>query len=673
MGRRKAPKLSTRYESQAGKAYTTTPLDRNEPSVADGARGEVGDGGAGATDGVHSRAVFLTTRPDPTFAMAHLPARPRSNATGVVLCPAFAGEDLFIYRTRRAWAEALAQAGHPALRFDLPGFGDSGGSSLAPGRLAAWKAAVSGASLWLREETGCRRIAALGIGFGGMLAWLAAAEGAPIDDLMLWGVPILGRRMLREVRAAAVLEITRDPELEAAARSVGAPSEEDVLLDASGQLTSKETSEALAEIDLTSIELPAPQRRRVLLFERGGPKPDQQIREYFDSRGAEVTVADGSGYGAMMRYVEFAAVPHTAIERSISWLEGSDSRSEPAVTTAAKPTTQTAVVNAGESVILHADGGLVRERMLTTSVDSIALRGIVTEPVDAPPSGVCAVFFSGGSDRRIGPNRLWVEAARRWAARGVTSVRVDAEGIGDSDGDANDLAPRHYDPRHLPKTVALLDELEGAGLPPRFVLVGFCSGGYRSFQVARSDRRVVGVFAIAFPFFFWSRWTVKVRHSWIRLWERRPTDPPLKATAFWTLRSAWRVCELARRTYIHHFRRRPDKIDRSLHVLRERGVELLLLYRSNSLEYDDLRRDDYMAPIEAMANVRVMRIPGPDVRFRPLAPQRLVSDELDAAIGRVLGGDANTVAAERGPTVEVSRGTGLPESTVPSGLASLPE
>jgi pimeloyl-ACP methyl ester carboxylesterase len=359
------------------------------------------DGGLAAAAQGDVRAVFLTTRPDSVFAMVHMPATRRGEGTGVIVCPAFAGEDLCNYRVRRAWAEALAQAGHPALRLDLPGMGDSAGSPRAPDRVDAWKAALSDAARWLRDEADCARIAALGIGFGGMLAWLAAADGAPIDDLILWGVPTSGRRLLREVRAAGLFEIERDLELEAVAP--GGATLPDGVLDVAGQVSTTATIDALSQVDLMTLELPEPTSRRVLIFERDGVVGDVEACGYFRERGADVTTADGNSYGAMMRYVEIAAVPTAAIARSVSWLADSD--------TFGRRSAQSPPTSAGEppqalgAIELNHDGIVIRETMLTIEVDAVTLRGVVTEPLDPLDAGICVVFFAGGSDRRIGQRR----------------------------------------------------------------------------------------------------------------------------------------------------------------------------------------------------------------------------------------------------------------------------
>src|ERR1019366_886545 len=150
------------------------------------------------------RSLYLTLDPAPVFAVLHEPPAGTSRtSTGVVLCPPFGWDELCTHRSLRAWADALAAAGHAALRIDLPGTGDSGGAPSDPGRLAAWTEAVAAAADWLRASQECERIAAIGLGLGGMLALRALAGGAPIDDLLLWSVPARGSLLLREMRAFA--------------------------------------------------------------------------------------------------------------------------------------------------------------------------------------------------------------------------------------------------------------------------------------------------------------------------------------------------------------------------------------------------------------------------------------------------------------------------------------
>ena len=126
---------------------------------------------------------------------------------------------------------------------------------------------------------------------------------------------------------------------------------------------------------------------------------------------------------------------------------------------------------------------------------------------------------------------MWVDAARSWAALGVTSVRVDAPGIGDSDGDErawDALSSPLDDPSLVTRLKELLDALEARDLPGRFLVVGHCAGAYRSIRTTLVDARIVGISRSASAFFNWTWWTVNIRDSWLAVRRQRPEDSKLK-------------------------------------------------------------------------------------------------------------------------------------------------
>lgn len=51
------------------------------------------------------------------------------------------------------------------------------------------------------------------------------------------------------------------------------------------------------------------------------------------------------------------------------------------------------------------------------------------------PGGRAALIVSGGVQTRAGPHRLFTQLAEALAARGVTALRFDRRGVGDSDGE----------------------------------------------------------------------------------------------------------------------------------------------------------------------------------------------------------------------------------------------
>jgi hypothetical protein len=126
------------------------------------------------------------------------------------------------------------------------------------------------------------------------------------------------------------------------------------------------------------------------------------------------------------------------------------------------------------------------------------LYAIVTEPVDVPLADFTVILFNAGGHRRIGPNRMWTDAARRWATLGVPAIRVDLEGLGDAEGDPVRYRDVNlfYESALVLQAKAVLELAVSIGLPGRFLTGGICSGGFWAFQVALDDPRIVDVVAI---------------------------------------------------------------------------------------------------------------------------------------------------------------------------------
>src|SRR5262245_62013798 len=122
------------------------------------------------------------------------------------------------------------------------------------------------------------------------------------------------------------------------------------------------------------------------------------------------------------------------------------------------------------------------------------LVGIVTEPSPGSrPNGLGAIFVNAGVVHRVGPNRLYVNAARELAGRGIYYARFDLPGIGDSPA-RRDATP--FDQAAVEETRAAMSRLADTYGVNRFVLAGLCSGAVVSFATAVADDRVAGAVLI---------------------------------------------------------------------------------------------------------------------------------------------------------------------------------
>lgn len=478
-----------------------------------------------------ARPFYLQGSGTPVFAFLHPPAgTPRG--TAVLLSPPFGWEDMCSYRVRREWAEHLARAGHSALRIDLPGSGDSAGAPSDPGRLDAWTDAVDAAARWLRRDAGAAQVAVIGIGLGGMVSCRAALSGAPIDELVLWSAPACGRTLLRELRAFSAFEVASALDAGESAPTSD-PADEGTLV-ADGYLLSAETVAELEQLDLAELEASSPMTRRALLLGRDGLKVDKALPALLERLGAAVTVLDGPGYGAMTVEAQDARPPTEVFELVSSWLEEGESphgapeqqhrapeqqHGELVAASAAGEREAPASMPAGEpadhdEMTLDCAGASLRERPMFLDGPSGRLFGVLTEPLGARRE-LTALLLNAGPQRRTGPNRMWVEIARRWAAHGVPTLRLDMAGIGDADGDATALGQvtAFYKTEYVEQARAALQELAERGLPPRFVMLGLCSGAYWSAQAAVVDQRVSAVMMLNPRTLVFDEWLHSLRRA----------------------------------------------------------------------------------------------------------------------------------------------------------------
>jgi alpha-beta hydrolase superfamily lysophospholipase len=457
--------------------------------------------------------LYLEAGALPTFAIFHPGAGPRRQRA-VLLCPPFGWEDMCSYRSRRDWADELALSGFPTLRFDLPGSGDSAGGPSDPKRLDSWTQAVAGAARWLLQNSDASQIVAIGIGLGGMVAYLAAIDGAPIDELVLWHVPARGRTLVRELRAFSALEVAYIPDPKQTT-SAPAPLDDGALV-ANGYLLCAETVAELERLDLSESASSWPGPRRALLLGRDGLKPDKRLLEALERSHAAVTVADGPGYGAMMIEPQDARPPTAVFELVGSWLLAGEAEDGPGAASAPAEDARSAAdpIVARKELVLVCAGVELRETPVSIEGPGGPLFGVLSEPL-GERTELCAVLMNAGPQRRTGPNRMWVEIARRWAARGVTTLRFDLAGIGDSDGDAAALVhvASLYAPTYVGQARAALDTLSARGLPERFIALGLCSGAYWSMHTALEDERIGTVVMLNPRSVVWDEWVYALRRA----------------------------------------------------------------------------------------------------------------------------------------------------------------
>jgi pimeloyl-ACP methyl ester carboxylesterase len=437
-------------------------------------------------DGEVPRAepIYFGSTERPRFGWLHrVPPGVRMRAEGMIVCNPFGSEVLSAHRSLRHFAEAAAALGVATLRFDYDGTGDSAGTDRDPRRLAAWLRSVHDAIDELRRLTGVERVHLLGLRLGAALAALAAVDREDVAGLVAIVPTVSGVQWLREVDA-----------LQIAMRSGVAPRGVEVeagVHESVGFVITPETRASLSGIDL--LALPKKPAAELLLISRADLAPNQRLADRMGALGSNVDHRVLAGYTEMMLDAHETIVPAEMIRAVCGWLDARASRLGPDQLTTVPASLAGKPVSVAPGV----------EETATFLDQSRRLFGIVSAPASGVRPTRAVVILNSGSNHRIGPGRLYVQCARRWAARGYLVMRVDLSGIGDSapwPGEAENLPYPRWAMRDVEDSVAYLRDRWGV---TSCCAIGLCSGGYHGLRAAVSGVALNRVVLVNPLVYFW--------------------------------------------------------------------------------------------------------------------------------------------------------------------------
>jgi hypothetical protein len=253
-----------------------------------------------------------------------------------------------------------------------------------------------------------------------------------------------------------------------------------------------------------------------------------------------------------------------------------------------------------------------------------------------------AILLNAGAIRRVGPNRMWVELARRWAAKGVPSLRLDLEGLGDSDGDDSRFADvgELYIPQLVDQVQTAIDVVEAQGIAQRFVLTGLCSGAYWSFHGALRDERVAAAFMVNPRTLFWDASQETLRY--LRRGLFQPASWRMVVRGDVQRSRVGNVIREAPRSLLRRAVARVqamgdgDQVDLVFDLLRDGGKQLLFVFSENEPLHEELERQGRLPRNERWPNIKLELIPGRDHTLRPHYSQERAHEALDRALDREL-------------------------------------
>lgn len=196
--------------------------------------------------------------------------------------------------------------------------------------------------------------------------------------------------------------------------------------------------------------------------------------------------------------------------------------------------------------------------------------GVLHAP--ASPGPVVFVLLNAGAVHRQGPFRLYVQLARRLAARGFASFRFDQPGIGDA------VLAGEQPP--LEGLADVLDRLAARTGCQRFVVGGICSAADAAWQLALQDTRVCGLLLLD---------PVAYAPGWYRFgrWLRRRSPAAVLGALLRRLRPQRKAGPAAPAAVEADYRNwpKPEEAGAQLAGFCARGVETLALYTGGVAHY----------------------------------------------------------------------------------------
>ncbi|MBK6674424.1 MAG: hypothetical protein IPG49_13510 [Proteobacteria bacterium] len=145
---------------------------------------------------------FIASGNNELFSFYHEPDAPNGKPA-FVLSHAFGEEKLWSHRVFVSLARQLAGLGHPVLRFDYAGTGDSGGT-LRDSSIASHQSDLGAAVRWLRQKVGpARAVGLIGLRLGATVAALLAEVARDSEEitgpLILWDPITDGEAYVQEL------------------------------------------------------------------------------------------------------------------------------------------------------------------------------------------------------------------------------------------------------------------------------------------------------------------------------------------------------------------------------------------------------------------------------------------------------------------------------------------
>lgn len=381
---------------------------------------------------------------DGLYCALHRAAPDQRRGVCVVFSPPMGRDARWIYRSMVIFAADLAARGFDVVRFDPAGEGESRDIPLDADQWGPWITGLTAVTAEARRLTGARSCVLLGLRIGGTIARVAA-EAAEADGLVLLDPLATGAAWLQELTILRAMFKEPAPP-ESAVETLGLRISH----------ATKASLEAVKLAELPPLDIPclyASPIKNAGVIKTLGPK-------------AEVIAF--KGYASFFKEGFLNEYPEWTFAHVRDWLVEKY-----------KPNIQLGAQSTSTSQRLEGDG-YVEEPVVFGDNHW----GTLTRPLRRDAQSV-VIIGNTGADPRAGTGNFATTMARTLARRDIATLRVDFDGMGESDPRLGLRSSVYEEPRtETFRQAAVFLAEHGLSQPD---LIGICTGGYHAIHALVDD------------------------------------------------------------------------------------------------------------------------------------------------------------------------------------------
>lgn len=590
------------------------------------------------------------------FGWLHWPTGHAMANVGVVICKPFGFESMSGHLSLCAFAETAAELGIPTMRFDYVGTGDSDDLDPRADQIEAWVSDIVAAVEELQRRTGVERVCLLGFRLGALLAALATTQCKSVSALIAVAPIINGARYLRELRTFELAAARFAAVQEAGAASPASTSKRNAAASGSGELEisgfrlSAATVATLSQLDLVSRA--APKVSELLVIDRDDQPAARAWTDSLSAAGVKTEYLSLPGFVLMMmKPPNLTVIPRAMIAAVREWLARCQLAAAQREAGRVRHRNQELEPSSSVLLLRGADAAMPTERPMVIASDPL-LFGIVTEPPKGEARRGGVILLNSGGDHHIGPRRMYVSLARRWARQGYVVLRMDLAGLGDSGVRPGRAVNETFPPRAIDDVRAAVDCLRSRFAVTEVTLGGMCSGAYHALRAAVEGLPVRQILMVNPLTYFWEEgmneedvqpWEVVHKpgaylgralsmDSWRRLWSG---DVSIWRVLKIYLIRPWLAVESSLRDLARHLHiRLKNDVGWELQQLAARGIRIVFVFSRGDAGIGLLQLQTGLSVKELGERYRVHTIEGADHDFTRSASraalENVLSEELAA-------------------------------------------